>query len=61
MKPLKAHALVKKPWYKGGVFVKPSATVVAAAAGQRKKSARGEGNDPTWVRAPAGQLWGSCC
>ena len=51
VRPLKAHALMKKPWYKGGIFVKPSATVVVNVAEQSKKSARGESNDPSWVRA----------
>ena len=59
VKPLKAHALVKKPWYKGGVFVKPSATVMVNVAEQSKKSARGEGNDPSWVRHLS-QSW-NCC
>ena len=46
----KAHNLVKKPWYKGGGFSKPGATLIVHVADQEKKSARAEGNEPFWVR-----------
>jgi hypothetical protein len=45
----KAHALVRKPWYKGGRLSKASAQLVIKVCDQSKKSARVEGNEPAWV------------